>query len=411
MARKPAHESYDAELILTPLRGETTHAHALFKLTYAMAPGRCTPAEAEPLLHDWRDPELERPKIGGSDFWLAKPFTDLVVQGDACPPGDKPVEKLSVRVCLGATRKDVTVWGPRPITWTAGRPRIGPPAPFTAMPMTWAHAYGGIDWRVPVPGADEGPYTEIPAMAMRVQFEHPGMYPRNPFGMGYLVHEGEVPDMPAPCLEDPSDPLTDERLVTRDPAAWWRQPLPWCLDWTSPIMFPRACWFGPEVDPWYPANDDRTLPEVIRGFVGEGFRRTRCPGGTVDARFFQGASHGLVITQPEAGQVLSITGMHAEHDLLEVVLPRTDAEIVFEIEGKRTPQRARLHHIVCRPNELRLNLVFAAEIALPRPFIPGIHKEIPVSATLNGNMRIDYRAPVPVRERAAAARAGEEEKP
>ena len=81
MARKLTHDDYDAEVILTPLRGETTQAHALFKLTYEIGPGTCVPAPAEPLLHDWRDPELERPKIGGSDFWLAKPFTDLVIRG------------------------------------------------------------------------------------------------------------------------------------------------------------------------------------------------------------------------------------------------------------------------------------------------------------------------------------------
>jgi hypothetical protein len=411
MARKPAHDDFDAELILTPVRGETTQAHALFKLTFAISPGKCDLAPAEPLLHDWRDPELERPMIGGSDFWLAKPFTDLVIQGSACAPQGKPSPRLSVRVCLGATRKDVTVWGPRPIAWEAGRPRIGAPEPFVSMPMTWVNAYGGIDWRVPVPGADQTSFTEIPALAMRVQFEHPGMYPRNPFGMGYLVQDGEVPDMPAPRLEDPLDPLTDDRLITRDPAAWWRQPLPWCLDWTNPIMFPRACWFGPDVDPWFPAPDDRALAEVKRGFVGTDFRRSRCPGGTVDARFFQGASHGLVITRPEAGQVLSVSGMHPEYDLLAFALPATDRKIIFEIEGKRTVQPARLHHIVCRPEELRLNLVFAAEVPLPRPFLPGIHKHIPVHASLDGEMPIEYQTPDPVRERVAAIRAAEEGKP
>ncbi len=408
MARQPTNDAYDGEIVLTPLRGETTEAHALFKLTYALAPGRCAPAPAEPLLHDWRDPELERPKIGGSDFWLAKPFTDLVVQGEACAPGGKPVARLTVRVSLGETRKDVTVWGQRAITWPEGRPRIGAPEPFVAVPMTWENAYGGIDWRVPVPGADQKTFTAIPELAIRVHFEHPGMYPRNPFGMGYLVHEGEVPEMFAPHLEDPADLLTEERLITRDASAWWRQPLPWGLDWTHPIMFPRVCWFGPEIDPWFPTKDDAALAEVRRGFVAENFRRTRCPGGTVDDRFFQGGSHGLVITRPAAGQVLSITGMHPEHDLLEVPLPATERKIVFEIEGKQTIRPARLHHIVCRPNELVLNLVFAAEAPLPRPFVPGIHKEIPVSAALDGEMPVQFQTPVPVRERLASLRAAEE---
>ena len=31
MSRKPARDTYDAEVVLMPQRGETTHAHAIFK--------------------------------------------------------------------------------------------------------------------------------------------------------------------------------------------------------------------------------------------------------------------------------------------------------------------------------------------------------------------------------------------
>jgi hypothetical protein len=410
MARTPAHDDFDAEIILTPVRGETTQAYALFKLTYAVGPNRCALAPAEPLLYDLRDPELERPKVGGSDFWLAKPFTDLVVQGSACSPGGKPVDRLGVRVQLGAIVKDVAVCGPRPITWSGGRPAIGRPEPFSLMPMTWTNAYGGIDWRVPVPGLEQTTFSEVPEVAVRVQFDHPGMYPRNPFGMGYLVEAGEVPEMMAPCLEDPADPLTAQRLITGDPTVWWRQPLPWCLDWTSPVMFPRVCWYTPDGDPWFPPSDDRALPEVRRGFVGQDFRSSRCPGGIIDARFFQGASHGLVMYPPAPGQGLAVTGMHPEFSVLEFPLPPTDRRIYFEVDGQRSVQAARLHHIVCRPTEQLLNMVFAADVPLTRPFIPGIHKHIPVRASLDGEMPVEYQAPVPVRERIATLLAGKERK-
>jgi hypothetical protein len=211
----------------------------------------------------------------------------------------------------------------------------------------------------------------------------------------------------APSIEDPADQITPQRLITGDASAWWRQPLSWGLDWTNPIMFPRACWFAPDVDPWYPAPDDLTLPEVARGTISPSFRSTRCPGGGVDARFFQGASAGLVISRPNGGQVLEIHGMHPDHERLDVVLPATTASITFEIEGRRSVQPARLHHLVCRPNDLRLTMVFAAEAPLPRPFIPGIHKHIPVSASLNGDKPVAFRAPVPLGERLQAAQAGQ----
>jgi hypothetical protein len=100
--------------------------------------------------------------------------------------------------------------------------------------------------------------------------------------------------------------------------------------------------------------------------------------------------------------------MHPEFELLEFKLPATERRILFEIDGTRAVQAARLHHIVCRPNEGRLNLVFAAESPLPRPFVPGVHKHIPVRASLDGEMTLDYQPPEPVRERVAALLARKE---
>ena len=405
MSRTAAREGYDAEVLLMPQRGECTHAHALFKLTYAMECGACRRVPAEPLLHDWRSPDLDRTKLGGSDFWLHKPFTDIVVQGSAFAPDGRPVESMQIGIELGKAHKDVLVTGRRDIAWSGGRPHLSRPQPFDSMPITWQNAYGGIDWRVAVPGADACAASGIPELALRTRLDHPGMYPRNPFGTGYLVVPGEVPGLTAPTIEDPVDRLTDDRLITGDPTRWWRQPLPWCLDWTSPIMFPRACWFSPEVDPWFPAPDDATLPEVARSVISAGFSRTRCPDGGVDPRFFQGAGAGLVVGRLAGGQLMTITGMHPEHHRLQVVLPATQAEITFTIEGRQVLQPARLHHLVCRPNDLRLTLVFAAEAALPRPFIPGIHRHIPVSASFNGDHPVPYLAPVPVNDRVAAAQA------
>ena len=226
--------------------------------------------------------------------------------------------------------------------------------------------------------------------------------------MGYLVHDGEVPEMFAPCLEDPADPLTADRLITRDPAAWWRQPLPWCLDWTSPIMFPRACWFAPDVDPWFPAPDDRVLPEVRRGFVGADLHLSRCPGGTVDARFFQGASHGLVITPPRTGHALSISGMHPEFELLEFRLPADRAENPVRDRrhrsrpaGPAAPYRLPAERRAAQPG-VRRGVSAAAR------FRPGVHKHIPVRASLDGDMTVDYQPPEPVRERIAALLARKE---
>ena len=410
MSRKPVRETYDADVLLMPLRGETTHAYALFKLTYTIgANGRCTRTTPEPLQHDWRDPDVDRPLLGGSDYWLVKPRTDLVVQGDVHAAGGRPVERMRAGVTLGKISKEIAVSGPRAITWVNGRPVIGEPQPFEKISMAWTEAYGGMDWRVPVPGADTMNDNEKMAMAIRTKFDHPGMYPRNPFGRGYLVVPGEVPKMLAPSLEDPADLLTSERLISGDPAAWPRQPIPWCFDWTNLVMFPRAGWFDPGVEPWYPVADEKTLAEIKRGWLPADHRKNRVNG--CDPRFFQGASHGLAIDRPATGQTLRISGMHPERPTLDIVLPPTQAEITFIIEGKSARQAARLHHVVVRPTDDVLTMVFAAEVPLPRPFIPGIHKFIPVAASLDGDTPVDFLTPPTARERIAQADSKAEKKP
>ncbi len=407
MSRVIARDTYDAELLLMPLRGETTHIHALFKLTYAINPdtGRCTRTKPEPLLHDWRDPKVDRPQLGGSDFWLMKPRTDLVIQGTVHAAGGNPVDRMRAGVTLGKVTKELAVSGQRAITWHNGRPVIGAPEPFTKIPLAWSEAFGGIDWRVPVPGIATMTDNEKIESAIRTKFDHPGMYPRNPFGRGYLVESGEVAKLFAPCLEDPSDLLTAERLITRDPAAWWRQPLPWCLDWTNLVMYPRAGWFEPGVDPWYPVTDDRTLPEIHRGLLPADYRRNRVNG--CDPRFFQGASQGLAIDRPATGQALRLVGLSPARHTLEVILPATQADITFTIEGRATRVAARLHHLVVRPDDLIMTVVFAAEAPLARPFIPGIHKHIPITAALDGDAPVPFPAPPTARERIAAVQPAE----
>jgi hypothetical protein len=50
-----------------------------------------------------------------------------------------------------------------------------------------------------------------------------------------------------------------------------------------------------------------------------------------------------------------------------------------------------------------LTVVFAAETALARPFIPGIHKHIPVAASLDGDDPVPFPTPPTARERLAEA--------
>ena len=409
--RRPARPGYDAIVDLLPRIVADTMAYALVKLTFEIREDRCVPCEPEPLLHDLRDEDAQPRLVPGTDFWPVKQATDFVVRGSAFAPDGQPVEDMLVFVTVDGRRKPVAVLGEREISWNgSGAPRIGPPRPFTEMPLTWENAYGGIDFRVPIPEMS-GPGQQVV-----LEVDHPGLYPRNPFGRGYLVEPSEVLEMTMPTLEDPSDRLTAERLVIRDPRLWYLQPMPWCYDWTHPVMFPRVVFVGGGADAWYPAPEDERLPEVARGLVEPRFR-SRVGGSGIFAderhRFLQGASHGFTFRElPERARV-KLEGLHPEHPTLEFDLPRRP-KLELLLDGKRQRPEPRLHHVVCRPAEERLTMVWGVCAKMPRTFLPGIHKHIPLALRFEGDAPIEYETPVPVREkieagRAAQASAGSEE--
>jgi hypothetical protein len=401
--RVPAREGYDAivDLGSSNLRGN--YACAVVKLTFDIGEdGRLAPAPAEPLLHDFRDPALDPRLRAGTDFWPWKERTDVAFQGAAHAPDGVPVGEVAVAAMVGGATKRLDVFGRREIEWTPdGRPRIPAPEPFAEMPLTYDNAYGGIDWRVQV----EGPLT-VGVMADLVA-DHPGMYPRNPFGKGYLVAQGAVPEMEMPNLEDPDDRLTGERLIVGDPRRWYLQPLPWCLDFVHPVAFPRIVHFGLDADAWFPGPQDERMPEVRRGFLAPGYRAAMATwplelGPHPDYR--QEASLGMTFGALSAETPIAVEGMHPERPRVGFALPEPP-RIEIEIEGDRQEVAPALHSVVVRPAEMRVNLVYGALTLLPRLFMPRIHKEIPIAARVRGDAPIHYEAPPTVREEIAAAQA------
>jgi len=79
------------------------------------------------------------------------------------------------------------------------------------MPLLYQNAYGGLDNRF-----HSGPFERRlhAHRRTRLQFDHPGLYPRNPVGKGYLVIPDSFDEVELPNLEDPPDLLTAERLIT-----------------------------------------------------------------------------------------------------------------------------------------------------------------------------------------------------
>jgi len=375
-------------------------AYVLVKQTYALADGNCHPAEPEPLLHDFREREPGAPLLPDTDCWPRKDFTDVVVQGLAYCTAAATHREISVDVA--GSIKRIQVVGPRTVRFDgAGRQTIEGPERFHEMPLVYGNAYGGCDWTV------QPDDPEDPALPFILESDHPGLYPRNPFGKGYLVHDTGGREVELPNLEDPEDLLTPERLATGDPGLWYRQPLPWCFDWLPIAAFPRYAMMISEADAWYPGPEDESLPEVARGILPAGYRsrmRQRATTEGPDPRFFQGGALGMTFRSLGPGAPIQMEGMHPDLERIRLTLP-TPPAISMAVDGDWRGVQPRLHHVVIRPADLKMNLVYGAERELPRPFIPGVHKNIPVAASVDGAEPINYEAPPTVDEQLLQARA------
>jgi hypothetical protein len=403
MTRVPARPQYDAVVGLDPRSTlEPAFAFALVKLTYEIKGATAVLSQPEPLLFDfWSDETLEPRFPPGSDYWLLKRSTDVVIRGSAFAPGGRPTPSMFVSAQIGRTAKRIAVFGKRLVEWDRGRPRLGRPEPFAEMPLLYQNAYGGLDNRVPIPADLEEDYMR--AVSLGMQFDHPGLYPRNPVGKGYLVLPDPVDGVELPNLEDPADLLTAERLCTRKPDLWYRQPLPWCFEWTVGLTFPRYLFMG--VDAWFPPPDDSTLPEVRRGFIPADLRHRLDKDHDLAAGYQQEASLGMVVGTPLPGQPVAVTGMHPDQPTITFTVPPAPS-IEIEVEGQRAAPLPLLTNLMIFPAEKKFTAVYCTKTkGLPRVFIPGIHKNIPISARINRDAPIRYQSPPTIHDRLLAAGA------
>jgi hypothetical protein len=135
-----------------------------------------------------------------NELALAKPRVDVVVIGTAHAPGGKPAERVPVELRVGDVRKALWVSGYR--GWAMRSPSKA--VPFTAMPMQYEHAFGGVSPKGVV-------------------------FDENPVGVGFMGAvsrdkvKAEIPNIEYPdaMIRSPSD---KSRPAGLGPVARWWQP-------------------------------------------------------------------------------------------------------------------------------------------------------------------------------------------
>ena len=97
--------------------------------------------------------------------------------------------------------------------------------------------------------------------------------------------------------------------------------------------------------------------------------------------------------------------MHPERASISFALP-APPEVAFEVEGRTERAPAELTTVRILPEKHRVALTYVARSGpLPRVFLPGVHRQIPLAVSATGFEPLRYEPPVPVRDRLRAASA------
>ncbi len=393
--RTPARDSYDALVDLHPGEGEARVAYALVKRTYRLSPQPQQVLDLPVALY-WnvRDPDLQPRWMPGTDYWFFKPRADVAVKGSAYAAGGRAARRSQVVLSVGDRTKRIEVYGKRVIEWFSGHARPSEPEPFDSVEVCIQNAYGGAYPRVP---AGDGNLTVMDQQ--RLLADRSGHYPRNPFGKGYVVLPDRVDGVELPNLEDPDHPLGPHNLVVRDPREWWMQPLPWTLDWTHGLMFPRSLYLGENA---FPVPDDAELEEVRRGLLAREWRAylgSVGPDATPPADFFQEGALGQSFWSLAPGTPIHLFGMHPEREGVQLVVP-SPPKMELTVENKKHELQARLINVLIEPDADRVSCTWSGICTdLPRAYIPGVHASIPISLSVDGDRPIEYETPLAMRAR------------
>lgn len=355
----------------------------LAKRTYTvLVDGRCVPAEEQLPLVEVPEADEELPDVLGQDTDLHafKPLSDIVIRGHAY--GYRHPTHFYALVRLGRYENRILVVGDRTCSLQGKETvRFSPPAPVEKVPLSYAHAYGGVD------EAAEAKYGNPLALPLEGWVDPAGMdlgrlslfrYPRNPCGRGFLTEfdREAVESMVLPNLEDPWDLLTPERLVAGGPERWLEMPIPRSTGWVNYDWFPRVAYFG-VVPPHAPPETPPT--EVQRGYALEDVLEATELSAPFVARGMCGASLGLQLPFLRDGQEIQLENLHPTQARWSVRLPESRPRIWTDgRKGRFNPTEPVIHTVLIEPDEDRVSVLWRGSAPALRPYLPDELEKMPL---------------------------------
>lgn len=259
----------------------------------------------------WGDDALTSSIKSASEMHIGKPATDIILTGQARAPEGHEVRQMDVDLSVAQVNKTIRVFGDR--HWDNGA--ISSPSPFSAMPLVYEKAFGGIH--------------ELNGNIIAGE-------DRNPVGCGFSGKRKvkEMNGLPVPNLEEPRQLLKQVGDIVR-PAGF---------GFISPNWQPRLAFAGSYDERWQKTQAPY-LPEDF------------------DLRFFNMANPDLIYPgYLVGGEPVQINGVHPQGPL-QFNLPVVAFTANVAIKSRTEQPRFNLETLLIETNLLQLSMTFRA--ALP----------------------------------------------
>lgn len=246
-----------------------------------------------------------------SECHLGKVATDILVEGDACAPGDRAVRHMPVSVSVGSMHRELRIFGDR--VWLDGG--ASAPEPFARMPLVYERAYGGsLEKDGRCVACDE----------------------RNPVGRFLVSQDGDedLEGEPLPNIEDPG-------ALIRGPE-----------DRPEPVGFGALAphWAGRAQ---YAGTYDKRWQTHRAPFAPEDFSR----------RYFNVAPEAMIYPGwLQGGEPVRVAGMHPEGGWA-FELPRVDLSVKAQIRGREQLLSPQLETLLLQPNDRQLVMTWRAQLS------------------------------------------------
>jgi hypothetical protein len=253
------------------------------------------------------------------DFSPRKHRCDVLLNGHAYAPGGRPSERVAVHLTVGSWAKGFTVVGDR-AWYTATGVQSTPPTPFVQMPISYDHAFGGVDRNHADPA------------------EHAAFLP-NPSGRGFHKHVDPqwLDGTPLPNTEESGVPVTQPDGAYR-PMSFG----PIARSWE-----PRYRYAGTYDQHWL----DNVFPFLPRDF---------------DEQYYQAAPLDQQLPKPVNDQLVTLINLTPD-GRREFVLPHFEAPVhVFPRGGPREDLIAQADTITIEPDLERVTIAWRAARVLKK---------------------------------------------